>query len=54
MTRHLKIQKPIEVIMKIYNVALHDAERAKKLKALGKGAFGKVYLAYNQKMTQIF
>ena len=48
MTRHLKNTKPIEEILKEYNVTQHDEKRAKKLKVLGKGSFGSVFLAYNE------
>ena len=48
MTRHLKNKKPIEEILKEYNVTPHDVKRAKKLKVLGKGSFGSVFLAYNE------
>lgn len=48
MTRHLKIQKPIEEILNEYNVVQHDPKRAQKLKVLGKGSFGRVFLAYNE------
>ena len=50
MTRHLKIVKPLEEIVKIYNIVQYDSQRAKKLKVLGKGSFGKVFLAYNESL----
>lgn len=50
MTRHLKIEKPIEEITKEFNIVQHDSKRAKKLKVLGKGSFGQVFLAYNENL----
>lgn len=50
MTRHLKINKSIEEIVKEYNIVQYDPKRAKKLKVLGKGSFGKVFLAYNENL----
>ena len=50
MTRHLKIEKSIEEILKEYNIVQYDGKKTKKLKTLGKGAFGKVFLAYNENL----
>ena len=48
MTRHGKRSIPIEEILKEHKVLPYDSKGVKKLKTLGRGAFGKVFLAYNE------
>ena len=48
MTQHIKIEKPIKEILKEYLIPWFNPDKIKKVKVLGKGSFGKVYLAYNE------
>ena len=50
MTRHLKLSKPIEEIFREYEVKPYDKKAYKGLKVLGKGAFSRVILAYNEEL----
>ena len=54
MTRHLKESIPIEEILKEHTVLPYDSKGAKKLKTLGRGAFGKVMLCLNTKNKKYY
>ena len=48
MTRRIKNDRPLEKLIQDYKIQKYSDKKLKKLKVLGRGAFGKVYLAYGE------
>ena len=53
LSRHIKIDKSLEKIEEEFEIPNYMEKKLKKLKYLGRGAFGKVYLAYHKDLGLI-